>query len=147
MAINLKLLISGFCSVAFVSQAFAAPVSQPLEDSLPQCNTLIKQCFAHAGLERANCFCSAGTHPFCDGSSLGELILKRWEMAPNRPAGAEGAPGFMGPKLVDQECLRKFDNTLSSQLLKEEVPAATVEQLSESIEQCYETMPLELVRP
>ena len=127
--------------------ALAAPVGTSMDDSLPQCTNLVKQCFAHAGLDRANCFYSAGTHPFCEGSSLGELSMKRWEMAPNRPTGSEDAPGFLGPKLVDQECLKKFDNTFSSQLLKGEIPGATVEQLSESVEECYETMTLELVRP
>ena len=127
--------------------ALAAPVGTSMDDSLPQCTNLVKQCFAHAGLDRANCFYSAGTHPFCEGSSLGELSMKRWEMAPNRPAGTENAPGLLGPKLVDQECLKSFDNKLSAQMLKQEMPANKVEQLSDSLDECYETTHLELVRP
>lgn len=127
--------------------AHAAPVSAPLEDSLQPCSSLVKQCFAHTGLERSNCFYSAASHPFCEGSPLGTLVMQRWEMAPNRPAGTEQAPGFLGPRLVDQQCLKVFDNTLSGKLIDESVTGATVEKLLESLEKCYETMTLELVRP
>lgn len=130
-----------------LSAAHAVPVSAALEDSLQPCNNLVKQCFAHTGLERSNCFYSAASHPFCEGSPLGTLVMKRWEMAPNRPAGTEQAPGFLGPRLVDQQCLKLFDNTLSGKLIDESVTGSTVETLSESLEKCYETMTLELVRP
>lgn len=116
-------------------------------DTLPQCNALLRACFGVTNLDRANCFYSSATHPFCDSSSLGKLALKRWQMAPNRPNGTSDAHGFLGPQRVNLSCLKTFDESLSEQLLNASLTEALLKQLDEQIETCYDTLPIELVRP
>lgn len=142
--VSLATLAFFVCSTAAAVPGVPVVAADP---ATPQCRTLVKECMAHSDLERANCFYSAGTHPFCEGTDLGELILHRWEMAPNRPAGHESAPGFMGPQLVNRDCLKRFDALLSSKLVEDTAMQPTIEHLSESLEACYETMPMDLVRP
>ena len=113
----------------------------------PQCAELIKECFAAEGVERSNCFFSSAKHPFCEGTKLGKLTYQRWIMSPVRPSGPEAAPEFLGPQLVDQHCLKNFDNTWLSKLIQPENLANNIAGLEKDLKSCTKEISHQLTRP
>ncbi|MCB0332870.1 MAG: hypothetical protein KDD55_05175 [Bdellovibrionales bacterium] len=142
--------ITLFFFLLFSSQALAAPVdssANAIYEASPQCAQLVKECFANEGTDRSNCLFSAAKHPFCEGTALGKLTYRRWMMSPVRPAGEETAPGFLGPQLVDQNCLTNFDNTLLSKLIQPETLSASIPTLDDSLSGCTKEISHQLTRP
>ena len=115
--------------------------------SLPQCVDLVKECYRLQDTHRENCFFTVAKHPFCEGSSLGDLAYQRWAMSPNKPAGLEDAPALLGPQLIDQQCLANFDSNWSGQLLQGTIDDSKLKQLSDNLKTCRREVSIELPRP
>ena len=73
--------------------------------------------------------------------------MKRWQMAPNKKGAPEDAPAFLGPQLIDQECLGKFDDMWSSKLIGEEMSKDKVMSLDTELDKCTKQISMELLRP
>jgi hypothetical protein len=112
-----------------------------------QCGDLIKECFSSSGTAQSNCLFAASRHPFCDGTALGKLSYKRWLMSPVKAGSAEAPPAFLGPQLVDQNCLANFDNSLMALLIKETASGASFEKLEERLLSCTSEIANSLTRP
>ncbi len=121
--------------------AFAA------EEKQTSCNELVKECFAYSELERTDCFSAAGKHTFCEGTSLGELILRRWSLSPDPVIGDDDASKFLGAEFVDSVCMANFDNQLSAEVIKGTPGSATIQKLSATLEACRNQSSIDLHRP
>lgn len=127
-----------------------AAETQPSVESLEpisQCAELLKDCFGFSDAERSQCFFSSARHPFCEGSELGKLTYKRWSMSQNKIGGEDAPAAFLGPQVVDGDCVQNFDNQWSSAILKGEVSSETLTTLSARLEACKKDTSLELLRP
>ena len=100
------------------------------------CAELIKECFAYRGDEQTTCFSASSRHPFCQGSELGSLAAKRYTMTPSVAPGEENAPGFLGPNLIDKDCLANFDSQFSAALINGSTSADGILQLSHALDSC-----------
>jgi len=141
LLIIIILLSSPLAVLAMTPQEF------PETEAPAQCVTLVKECFAHADLDRANCFFSSASHPFCKGTKLGKIAMRRFEIAPNRPSGSENAPGFLGPQLVNVTCLKSFDSQLSSQLMQRNFSHGSLSGLLKTLNSCNRNVEIDLTRP
>ena len=132
------------CSIA---EADSCNSGEQEATSQKQCAALIEECFAHADPGRSECYYSASKHPFCEGSTLGMLAIKRWSMGPDRAHGEANPLALMGPRLVDRECLANFDSRWSAHLLENDYSEQTASQLSETLNGCARELSIELTRP
>ncbi|MCB0320236.1 MAG: hypothetical protein KDD60_04865 [Bdellovibrionales bacterium] len=153
-----------FCAALFfnVAVSFAASedglgVGSEMEP-IDQCARLVHGCFgSDEGETRSNCLFSTAKHPFCEGTTLGKLVYQRWLMAPARIGGLdEKSPGFLGPKLVDQECLANFDGLFVSSLVRGDRGSdqgevgtlhSQLDSLSQKLRQCAQEVSPELSQP
>lgn len=133
------------------ASAFAASPEQVALESYEQpkqCAVLIQECFQDEGRERTDCFFSRSQHPFCNGTELGKLTYRRWIMSPVRAPGVDGGtPGFLGPQLVDQECLSNFDNLFVAALLEQDGLGESLQGLKGSLSECTRDISDSLTRP
>lgn len=111
-----------------------------------QCAELVKECFGYQQTERTNCFFSASTHPFCEGTELGKLTQKRWSMSPIKLPNQD-VPGFLGPQLVDGECISGFDNKWFSQMVDGALSSEQLTQLDTTLDACKKKDAPSLPRP
>ena len=134
----------------FSAPAFAEDVelTSPPEP-LAQCARLVNECFGdNEESETANCLFSSAKHPFCKGTSLGRITYQRWLMSPVRVGGIEeGAPSFLGPKLVDQECLKNFDTFFVSSLVKVSELESLMGGMKEKLSGCTKELSPDFSRP
>lgn len=142
---TLALLLTATAS--FAATEGVVPSAKNLSQNPAQCAQLAKECFAYTDNERENCFYVAGNHSFCAETELGELILKRWSMAPSQPKPDNTAYSLLGPELVNRECLTNFDNELSSLLIKGENFPIQTSQLSNKLDSCQQPPAVEILRP
>lgn len=150
--LNIIFLIA---SILFANPAIAeAPVS--LENMLvtskdssttEQCKEIVKQCFVSDINEMSKCFFTSAKHDFCDGTDLGSLVFKRWAMSPHKVNGIQAPSALLGPQLVNQDCLRDFENMLSVTLQQENVSSSGIANLSEKLDSCSQEISDQLARP
>jgi len=137
-------------ALAFALPAFAAnktaKISRPV-DLQSECAELVEECFGYKENERANCFYSAATHPFCEGTDLGKLTYKRWSMSPVKLPGQVDAPAFLGPQLIDGSCIANFDNQWFGKIVDNKVSKEDITSLQSSLDNCRKESPAELPRP
>lgn len=112
-----------------------------------QCADLLKDCFKATGLQRTNCFYSAATHPFCDGTELGRLSYSRWVMSPVDTDGMGSPPAFLGPKVVNEECVRAFDARWQTAIENGQLSEDSVRQLNSKLAECKRDTTIHLQRP
>lgn len=126
-----------------------APDMTAPAEPLAQCARLVNECFGdNQENETANCLFSSAKHPFCQGTSLGKITYQRWLMSPVRVAGIDdAAPSFLGPKLVDQECLEKFDTFFVSSLVKISELESMMSGMENKLKGCTKELSPELARP
>lgn len=133
---------------AFLIQPASATAKKFVTNgSQRQCADLIKECFAYSDEERSDCFHAAGAHSFCAGSSLGTLAMKRWSMSPVRNPALDTAPAFLGPQVVDGECVNNFDNNWSGALVKGDYSADSLQSFETTLDSCNRKMPVDMMRP
>lgn len=144
---SLLVLALLYSVVLAFSVSHAAQPADPAVSPQAPCAELIKECFATTDLQRSNCLFSAYKHPFCEGEGLASLIYKRWIMSPVRPVGLEDAPSFLGPRLIDQECLAKFDSKLLTSLMELNLDEAALKKLDQDLLSCTKEISNQLTRP
>lgn len=112
------------------------------EVAAPQsCTAVVKECFAYdddsgRGDEKTKCFYEKASSPECSGTPLGSLVMHRWGMSASASFASDGADLLTGPAMIDQDCLDKFDSTLSSKLVQGEVPREAISTLREGLDKC-----------
>lgn len=131
-----KFLAAFSCMALFASPCLAEP-----------CAELVRECFAYTKLERTSCFYASAHHSFCATSKLGRLAMKRWEMSPEQDPGLEAAPALMGPRLIDSQCLQRFDTQLASALANDTLASKAMLSLEEVLNSCIKTTADGLMRP
>jgi hypothetical protein len=137
-------LLSAFAVVA--SMLTTTPVfASPEGDH--RCADLTKECFAYSRMERDECFKGVTSHPLCAGSRVAELAEKRLSLSPNAPDAIDGGPAFLGPQLVDSDCLANFDAAWSSALVQGLLSEDEYRHLSMSLDQCARIPASQVVRP
>jgi len=129
-----------------VSNTLIAQQEYGQTDTSSPCSQLVAECFESFEVERSRCFFSASNHPFCDGTPLGELTHQRWMISPDLAPG-RGAQMFLGPQLVDKECLENFDNLWLGMLLNEKSISSKIPSLTTSLETCKKEISHDLSRP
>ena len=141
-----KILLT-VAALVFVSPLLAEVRANLDSDSDAQCAALVQECFGRENSERANCLYTASTHPFCEGTELGKLTYKRWEISPIRFAGQEEPPALLGPQFVDLECVANFDNRIYGLMVDNNLNTKQIAQLSKDLDSCKRKTPMELPRP
>ena len=130
-----------------IQEARAEKKKREAIGAVKQCAELIRDCFARSDSDLSNCFYSAAKHPFCEGSDLGKLAYKRWSMSPSQGGNENAPPAFLGPQLVDRECLSNFDNQWSSELIRGGISKDTLKKLEAKIDSCKKDTSIDLLRP
>ncbi|NDC38417.1 MAG: hypothetical protein EBZ48_10240 [Proteobacteria bacterium] len=110
------------------------------------CDDLVKECFAYVSEQFTTCLRASSSHPFCARSSIGELITHRWQIAPSSPE-LDAAPALTGPRLINRECLDKFDSQLSAHLGTETLTHDVIVMLGKLLASCQQDPSNELLRP
>ena len=110
------------------------------------CLTLARECFAYSSEHFVTCLRVSANHSFCSGSELGALISKRWQMTPSL-SSFEDAEAFMGPSLVNAECLKSFDSMLSAHLGASTPSSEVLQMLNQNLERCRQQSATDLLRP
>ena len=128
-----------------VSPSLQDLISRGAEPANP-CGDLVRECFAYSGQHFENCIHVSSDHPFCERTALGGLIQKRWQMAPSQPS-LDGVPGFLGPRMVNRECVKNFDIQLSARLGSGDLTNEVVQSLTQSLNACSQEVPADLLRP
>ncbi|MCB0318687.1 MAG: hypothetical protein KDD56_08010 [Bdellovibrionales bacterium] len=132
--------------LALSTSAFAVEKSS-LEAPLEQCAELVKDCFVESIVEQPNCLFSSAKHPFCEGTSLGDLVLKRWSLSPEKSNILEAPPALLGPQIIDKKCLKNFDTKFFDILLREDLSENSISKTDAALESCRKDLSNELTRP
>ena len=111
-----------------------------------QCTDLIKECFSKFSSERSNCFFSTAKHPFCDGTELGRLSYRRWASEPKTAKGTSPS-AFLGPKMVNTECLERFDSFWEEALDNGPLAEESFSRLGARLDDCRVKNSVEIPRP
>lgn len=144
---NIKFVILHFGLLAACSAVALADISNTVEIQFDsQCAGLVKECFAYDTNERANCFYSSSTHPFCEGTALGKLAYKRWSMSPVK-LPMHDAPGLLGPQLIDGECISSFDNQWFGRIVDTSLSSDQLQKLESTLDSCKKKELPSLPRP
>lgn len=98
-----------------------------------QCASLVGECLRTGMSERLSCLYSTAQHIFCTGGTLGRLAHRRSTLAALPEADAERP---LNTKLVDQDCLEKFDNLLSAKLISGALSSESLKELSAALDKC-----------
>jgi len=139
-----SLLLSALLLAASPVASFVALAANE-EDQ--RCADLVKECFVYSRIERDDCFNGVAGHPFCVDSRVGKLAEKRLSLSPNALDASDGGPAFLGPQLIDSECLVNFDSAWSSALVKGDLSEEEYNQLSSNLDQCARIPASEVMRP
>ena len=143
-------MIRASISTVALALGLLAPHSSALAatDTQSKCTELVKECFAYSQeAERTNCFYTSAKHPYCSGSRLADLAMKRWSLSSETPESGEGASALLGPELVDKSCLSNFDSAWSARLVQGDESADTIRTLSGQLSSCSAEPALEGIRP
>ena len=123
------------------------PFGVVAEEPVKQCASLVSECYAKSGLQQSNCLFTTSKHPFCAGSALGKLVYKRWSMSSVRPIGVDAPPAFLGPKIINQECVTNFDNMIVVVLLEKNIQQKAIQNLEAELQSCTKDISNKLTRP
>jgi hypothetical protein len=123
------------------------------QGDVAQCVSLVRECFSYHGYNRSNCFFTAATHPFCEGSDLGSLAYRRWVLSPST-AGSEGPSqgdeastrASFGTQIIDRKCIDSVDEFFQSSIRISTIPADTIQAISTKLEGCRRDLGIELQR-
>ncbi len=117
------------------------------ENVLPQCQILIQNCFNKQDKHKIDCFFASAKHPFCDGTQLSHLALKRWRMEPDRGNNINARARLNAKTLTNLECLNNFDNRWLATLISGVLTVESIKGLSEALKECEMKISEDLVRP
>lgn len=141
----MKLFIWAAIACLYFSSVASAENRFPRDEKA--CIQVIKGCFAMADEDRTHCFYNGAKNSVCQGTELGRLSFKRWSMSPSRVGGEDAPSAFLGPQLIDQSCLEKFDSQLSSELIRGSLAKERAKNFDSLLDSCKRDTSLELLRP
>ena len=95
--------------------AIIGPNCSFADDKLPPCQNLFSECFFTTGTERENCVFTASKHPFCRGTELGDLIVKRE---------------------INKKCQKNFDLKISKIINDQVLSIDDINELSQILIKC-----------
>ena len=144
LSIRLSVVVEIIVLACFSAQAAGRDMVQVPYD---QCAELVKECFVESEVEQSNCFFSSASHPFCEGTKLGDLVLKRWTLSPEKSSVIEAPPGLLGPQVINGECLKNFDAKFSGMLIGGELTEDSITQTDAELENCKKNVSDQLSRP
>ena len=133
-------LLLAIASLAIASQAQASEV-------VDTCSDLLKECFAHHGLERDGCLRSASEHPSCSKTRAGSLAAMRSQFSPLKPEGSNVGPSFLGVQIIDANCISNFDNIWSGALIKGSATKEAYSELEAELQGCARAPAPDIMRP
>jgi hypothetical protein len=107
---------------------------------------MVRACLSRATESRDVCFESASVSPVCIGSQVGDIAAKRSHFAPMVSRDEEG-PAFLGPQVVDRECLENFDVQLGATLEIGPLTSERRDSLNAQLDRCNQMAPPDLYRP
>ena len=150
-------IFSALIAIALAAAPIAAETRSTVSPSMQElitrgseptnpCGALVRECFSYNGQHFERCLHVSAGHPFCDGTALGGLLEKRWQMAPSQPS-LDDAPAFLGPKMVNRECGKNFDSQLSALLGSGALNPDVIQSMSQSLSSCSQELPADLLRP
>lgn len=140
-----KITMLGLSLLVCSSVSAESGVETVIAENNSPCSEFAKECLMLSGAKKTNCFYTKSQHSACESTALGRLLFKRWSYSNSQPAEAMGM-ALLGPQIMDQECLERFDLSLSTALLSENV-APDYQSFSEALDECSRETPQELVRP
>jgi hypothetical protein len=111
------------------------------------CIELAKECFAYAGDARESCFNAVSGHPFCRETRTGQLAAKRAQFSSLVPPNDQDGPSFLGPNLVNRDCLHNFDNAWSVGLINGNSSAEEHQALERNLRRCARVPSSDILRP
>lgn len=123
-----------------------APQCSALEQQHP-CVDEVQQCFAHTDARRDQCFKNVAASPTCAGSELGNLARRRAEFSTLVPNELDAGPSFLGPQLIDRNCIANFDNAFSGAIVKGPLSTENYTSLLSSLERCSRNQASDMMRP
>lgn len=142
---RLAFTLSAFSLLTFTALPLTVLAQEQIAPVVPnaQCGQLVKECFATNKAEQTDCFFSASTHPFCQGTDLGQLVHERWVLSPDSHAKQAGTLSLLGPQIVDQSCVSNCDSEFVGALIS---GAPTAIQIEKS-RSCYNSCSKAEVQP
>ena len=111
--------------------ASASPSSN--EGSSVNCSSLLSECVALPSERRTACFQSASRDERCRSTELAKVSFLRGTLSPQQ-SGDEFA--LLGPQFVEPGCVERFDNQLSSELIRGGVSDDSAKALFSRLQSC-----------
>lgn len=131
------------CLALIVAMPFMRSASATSHAS---CEEALKECLVQTLEQRELCLSSSVTTALCSQSNLLELLNTRVSFSSVDTHDAEG-PAFLGPKVIDKNCVAHFDTALTGALVKGPLSADAVTSFELSITSCAKRETPELTRP
>jgi hypothetical protein len=75
------------------------------------------------------------------------LATKRAGVSLVVPGSEDQGPAFLGPQLVNSQCLSNFDNSWSAAMINGPISNETLGSLSAKLDRCSQVPASEVVRP
>ena len=121
------------------------------QNELAPCAEMVSGCLKRAEVDRASCYFSGSQHPFCLGTSVGELMHSRWIVSA-RPGIGDASLGLLGTHIVNSECISSFDQDFISLLDSvtngdRSTHAQAIEELAMKLRSCNREVTRELSMP
>jgi hypothetical protein len=131
-----------FAGSSMADSALSLPIEQTTTKAQPeiaadgnaQCADVIKECFLMSPEKKTQCYFSRGQHPFCAGTTLGEIALTRWNYSKDE-AGSD-VMALTGETSVSAQCLSQFDKQWSAALLSGSSTELTYKKLLAQLNEC-----------
>ncbi len=111
----------------------SALASAPINPDTSPCGGLLKECVALDTDRRSSCFQAAARDERCAHTELARLAFLRSTLSSDQ-GGQEFA--LLGPQFVNKECVERFDNQLSGNLIRGSIPDETIRGLYGQLQQC-----------
>lgn len=140
--------LSRFVLVFFSATVVGLSPAYAVDSVSDACSRIVRDCFSSEAGKQSSCLFNASQHPFCEGTTVGKLSYRRWAMDPMKAPGVpEDAAAFLGPQLIDQECLKKFDNAFFTSLIEGSPQVGTLSALDADLKRCAKNPETDLSRP
>jgi hypothetical protein len=117
-----------------------------LDSVVPKCAYLIKECLVKDQNIPTDCLFAVANHPFCEGSMLGNISFRRWQLSGDFHTNTNSIINYKSIK--KDNCLVKFDNYFSKLINSSDlINQNNLIKLTESLEICNQQNSVNLVRP
>jgi hypothetical protein len=144
ISIYLVLFVTPLFATDFKRIASSNSQDGLIDNVLPKCASLMKECLISDENLRTNCLFAVSKHPFCEGSSLGTLTYRRWQLS----GEFHLQDSVNKDNFLNNNCLLEFDNNFTKIISNDNlVNQANLKSLSQSLELCNQQNSINFVRP